>query len=151
MPEENGLLPARGGRGAEVNGLFPGRAPPGRGPGEAPGIAVGFVPLVVWGAATFGISKFCVGAASCAVCVGVVAKTSNSLSGVTGATGFFVAAFFAGAGALATAAFNSGNLSCKRRMTGASTVEEADLTYSPTSSSLEIISLLSTPSAFASS
>jgi hypothetical protein len=97
------------------------------------------------------MSKFCAGAPSCAVSVGVVAKTSNSLSGVTGATGFLVAAFFAGVGAFAAAAFNSGNLSCKRRITGASTVEEADLTYSPTSSSLEIISLLSTPSAFASS
>jgi hypothetical protein len=97
------------------------------------------------------MSKFCAGAPSCAVSVGVVAKTSNSLSGVTGATGFLVAAFFAGVGAFAAASFNSGNLSCKRRITGASTVEEADLTYSPTSSSLEIISLLSTPSAFASS
>ena len=69
----------------------------------------------------------------------------------TGAAAFLAGAFFAGAGAFAAASFNSGNLSCKRRITGASTVDDADLTYSPTSSSFEMMSLLSTPSAFASS
>jgi hypothetical protein len=59
-------------------------------------------------------------------------------------------AFFAGGAALA-ASFNSGNFACKRLTTGASTVDDADLTYSPTSSSLAMMSLLSIPRALASS
>ena len=34
------MFPARGGRGAEVNGLLPGRGPPGRGPGVAPAVGL---------------------------------------------------------------------------------------------------------------
>ena len=140
----------RGGRGAEVNGLLPGRGPPGRGPGEAPGIAAGLAALSVGVVSTLAAS---VGAAEGACCTGAdsVSDSCASTTVSIGAAGFLAAAFLTGAGALAAASFNSGNLVCKRRITGASTVEEADLTYSPTSSSLEIISLLSTPSAFASS
>ena len=81
------------------------------------------------------------------------ATTSAATScGASGAFAtFFAGAFFAGAGALAAASFSSGNFSCSRRITGASTVDDADLTYSPTSSSFVMMSLLSTPSAFASS
>ena len=53
----NGLLPARGGRGAEVNGLLPGRGPPGRGPGVAP--AVGLAGASLTGASGVGA---CLGA-----------------------------------------------------------------------------------------
>ena len=100
-----------------------------------------------------GASGASVVAGSCDAIGSAVGADALSSTGAdsTGAATFFAAAFFAGAGAFAAASFNSGNLSCKRRITGASTVDDADLTYSPTSSSFEMMSLLSTPSAFASS
>jgi hypothetical protein len=60
------------------------------------------------------------------------------------AAGAFDAVFFAGGGSLAS-------FSLSRLSTGASTVEEADLTNSPMSFSKLRTVLLSTPSSFASS
>jgi hypothetical protein len=68
-----------------------------------------------------------------------------SATGLAGAAaGAFDAVFFAGGGSLAS-------FSLSRLSTGASTVEEADLTNSPMSFSKLRTVLLSTPSSFASS
>jgi hypothetical protein len=69
-------------------------------------------------------------------------------------TVFFGAAFFAGAffafGA-ASAGTKSGNLSINLRTTGASTVDDAERTNSPTSCSFASSSLLSSPNSLANS
>ena len=84
---------------------------------------------------------------------GVAARSGSAPSSATFFAADFagaLAAFFAGlasAGALGAA----GMASFSRRTTGASTVEEADLTNSPSSASLARTTLLSTPSSFASS
>ena len=67
------------------------------------------------------------------------------------AAAFLVGAFFFAAFAAEAAFSSSPNWSLNRLTTGGSTVEEADLTNSPMSLSLERTSLLSTPSSFASS
>src|SRR5699024_909955 len=83
--------------------------------------------------------------------VSLVSRTSTSavgaVEGVSSSTVDFLAAdvFFAGA-FLAGGSFSYASLS--RRTTGASTVEDADLTYSPRSPSLPRTSLLVTPSSF---
>ena len=59
----------------------------------------------------------------------------------------FFAAFFAGAAAFSFSPYSS----LRRRSTGASTVEEADLTNSPMSFKVARTTLLSTPSSLASS
>jgi hypothetical protein len=66
---------------------------------------------------------------------------------------FLAAAFFAGFGSAAAtlAASNSGNFSINFRTTGASTVDDADRTNSPTSCNLARSSLLSKPISFANS
>ena len=66
---------------------------------------------------------------------------------------FLAAAFFAGFGcaAAALAASNSGNFSINFRTTGASTVDDADRTNSPTSCNFARSSLLSKPISFANS
>ena len=63
---------------------------------------------------------------------------------------FFAAAFLTGFGA-SSIGFKSGNLSINLRNTGASTVDEADRTNSPTSCNLASNSLLSSPNSFANS
>jgi hypothetical protein len=66
---------------------------------------------------------------------------------------FLAAAFLAGLGsaAAAFAASNSGNFSINFRTTGASTVDDADRTNSPTSCNFARSSLLSKPISFANS
>jgi hypothetical protein len=66
------------------------------------------------------------------------------------AAAFLAAGFFA-AGAAAAASFISGNFSINLRTTGASIVEEAERTNSPTSWSFARSSLLSKPKSFANS
>jgi hypothetical protein len=83
---------------------------------------------------------------------GALSATKSSSGDCTGlAAAFLAAAFLAGSALAGAACFNSGNFCCKRFTTGASTVDDADLTYSPTCSNLAIISLLSKPRALASS
>ena len=140
--EENGLLPTRGWRGSA--GL--GAAGPGRGPGSATG-------LTGADAASTGAT----GATGAGGATGACGAT-----GAAGAGTFFAAGGAAGAAAaLAGAAFFTGgasgaacappNASRRRRATGASTVEDADLTNSPCSLSRARTSLLVTPSSLANS
>jgi hypothetical protein len=146
--EENGLLPTRGVRAAGLG------AGPGLGPGVAPGVAAGVAPGV-------GAGRVGVGASAGA---GVAAAGGGATAGSAGAAG--LAAGFAGAGFAAAAlageplpsdfAFSAAGLgppkaSRNRRATGASTVEEADLTNSPCSLSRARTSLLVTPSSLANS
>jgi uncharacterized membrane protein len=81
--------------------------------------------------------------------------SAASISSGVGAAAFFAAVFLAavflaalGAG---VTALRSGNLSINLRTTGASTVDDAELTNSPTSCNLARSSLLSKPKSFANS
>lgn len=174
--EENGLLPTRGARGA---GFGAPEAGPGRGPGVAgrgPGVASGAGAagsLGATAAGSLGAAGACgaagLGAAGRAGATGAAsaAGACGSTAGAAGAAGF-AGAGLAGApglGAAGAAAlpcgrgWSSGFLppallpkdSRNRRATGASTVEDADLTNSPCSLSLPKSSLLVTPSSFANS
>ena len=145
--EENGLLPTRGGRGAP--GLGPaGAGAAGRGPGAAG--AAGAVGAVAAGAAGAGAA----GAAGAgAGAAGTGAAGTGAAGASAGAAAALAAAFFAGAfaGAASAAGFAPPNDSRRRRATGASTVDEADLTNSPCSLRRARTSLLVTPSSFANS
>jgi hypothetical protein len=135
--EEKGLLPTRGWRGSA--GL--GAAGPGIGPGSTTGLAgadatsngagAGGGAIGVGGAAGAGATGFATGGA---------AGAAAALAG---------AAFFTGGSTGAT--FAPPNASRRRRATGASTVEDADLTNSPCSLSRARTSLLVTPSSLANS
>jgi hypothetical protein len=141
--EENGLLPTRGGRGTP--GL--GAAGPGRGP--VAGAATG-------GAGGTGGTGGAIGAAGAAgtgavglATGGAVASAPASATASTGAglaAGAFAGAFFGASAALAPP-----KDSRNRRATGASTVEDADLTNSPCSLRRARTSLLVTPSSLANS
>ena len=139
--EENGLLPTRGGRGPA--GL--GAAGPGRGPGSATGLA---------GADATSMGA---GGAASSTGAGGGGAVGFATAGAAGAAAAWAgAAFFAGAfaGALAepfSTGFAPPNASRSRRATGASTVDDADLTNSPCSLSRASTSLLVTPSSFANS
>jgi hypothetical protein len=81
--------------------------------------------------------------------------SAASISSGVGAAAFFAevflaAVFLAALGAGVTA-LRSGNLSINLRTTGASTVDDAELTNSPTSCNLARSSLLSKPKSFANS
>ena len=132
--EENGLLPTRGWRGSA--GL--GAAGPGSGPGSATGLA--------------GADATSTGAAGTA---GATGATGAGAAGFATGGAAGVAAALAGAvfftGAASGAAFAPPNASRRRRATGASTVEDADLTNSPCSLSRARTSLLVTPSSLANS
>ncbi|CAB4533543.1 unannotated protein [freshwater metagenome] len=158
------MLPARGGRGIFValpaeNGLFP--AAGGRGIFVAEDAAdeAGFTG-VIGGTGVTGAT----GIAACAssICARVPSSSEASAAAISSGVGaaaffaalFLAAAFFAGfasAGAASATALRSGNLSINLRTTGASTVEEAERTNSPTSWSLARSSLLSKPKSFANS
>ena len=138
VPDENGLLPARGGRGSDVGAC------------DAAGGETGATGVTgVTGAAgfNFGCSATNFFAAACNS--GGRSSTDNAL-----AASFFTAAFLAvaflafGASSLGV---SSGNLSINLRNTGASTVDDADRTNSPTSCNLASSSLLSSPNSFANS
>jgi hypothetical protein len=147
--EENGMLPTRGVRAAGLG------AGPGLGPGVAPGVAPGA------GAGRVGVGA--AGGASAASTGGAAAAGSAGAAGAAGAAGLGAAGFAGafGAAALAgeplpldfafSAALEPPKASRNRRATGASTVEEADLTNSPCSLSRARTSLLVTPSSLANS
>jgi hypothetical protein len=140
--DENGLLPTRGVRAAGLGA--------GRGPGVGPGRLEA------------GLAS---GAAACG-CSGAGAGGAGG-SGADGADGLGAAGFFVAGGAasltapLAPAAPLPAVFSCaglpppndsrSRRATGASTVDDADLTNSPCSLSRARTSLLVTPSSLANS
>jgi hypothetical protein len=138
--DENGLLPTRGVRAA------------GRGAGRGPGVGPGRLGAGLdSGAAAVGCSGAAAGGAG-----GSGAGGAEGL----GAAGFSAAgpAVFAAAGDAAPlpAVFSCAGLpppndSRSRRATGASTVDEADLTNSPCSLSRARTSLLVTPSSLANS
>lgn len=157
--DENGLLPTRGGRGAP--GLGPGAA--GRGPGGGVGAgpgwagAAGAAAVGVTGAAAAGVTG---GAGGAGTGAGVGAAGLAGAGPGTGAgapvpTGVGAGAGLAGALGAASGLLAEGlpppNDSRSRRATGASTVEDADLTNSPCSLSRARTSLLVTPSSFANS
>jgi hypothetical protein len=173
--DEKGLLPTRGVRGA---GLGPPGAGPGRGPGVGPG-RVGAGADAAGGAAGAAAAGSTCGAGCGAAGLGVAGRAGVG-AGAAGAgagaaaAGVAGAAGAAGAGAgvrtggpgrgpgaaaplpLPALGARSGvdlapNFSRNRRATGASTVEEADLTNSPCSLSVASRSLLVTPSSFANS
>jgi hypothetical protein len=140
--DENGLLPTRGARAAGLGA--------GRGPGVGPGrLGAGLAS----------------GAAACG-CPGAGVGGADG-SGAGGADGLGAAAFFAAGGAASLTAplapdaplpavFSCAGLpppndSRSRRATGASTVDDADLTNSPCSLSRARTSLLVTPSSLANS
>lgn len=154
--EENGLLPTRGGRGAP--GLGPGVA--GRGPGAGGAAGAGTA------AAGGGVSA--TGAAGAAGAAGLAGAGAAGLGAsplpvAAGAAGFAGPGVAAGAGAAALGAAGAAGASAcgaglpppkdsrSRRATGASTVEDADLTNSPCSLRRARTSLLVTPSSLANS
>ena len=127
---ENGLLPTRGARAA---GLGAGRGP-GIGPGRVgagAGTACGCSAAGAGGAAGLGAAGFCAGGAT-------------SLTVALAAAAPLPAVF-------SCAGLPPPNDSRSRRATGASTVDDADLTNSPCSLSRARTSLLVTPSSFANS
>jgi hypothetical protein len=137
-PTPNGLLPTRG---------------PGRTPGVAAGGAVGADAAGATGAAgAAGAGGAAVTAGSGACTTGGSGAGAGRLGAAgaasAGAAGAAAAAFLAGA-FLAGAGAASGNASRSLRATGASTVDEAVLTYSPISVSFSIATLLVSPSSLA--
>jgi hypothetical protein len=166
--DENGLLPTRGVR-------LPGFGP-GRGPGIAPGVGPGRAALGGGGACGLSATgpgvadgadaggACCGGGAGGACCAGSATCGLGSTDGLgpvgfPGFAGAVAASTVAAAAplpvALATALSEAGlpppNDSRSRRATGASTVEDADLTNSPCSLSRARTCLLVTPSSLANS
>jgi hypothetical protein len=141
------LFPARGGRGI-AEGVDGAEGVDAAGAAGVTGLtgATG-----ISGAAGFSIFAF----VSCSrVDSGREARAASISSGVGAAA--FLAAVFLAAVFLATfgagvTAFKSGNLSINLRTTGASTVDDAELTNSPTSCNFARSSLLSKPKSFANS
>ena len=142
-------------------GLLPGRGPAGRGiPGCGPtGRPAGIAAATsVVAAATTGAGT---STAAGGVGGGVSIVGATSAPGATGAcvswsaggaADFFAVAFLAVAFLTgASLGAGAGIASLSLRTTGASTVDEADFTNSPSSWSLARTTLLSTPSSFASS
>jgi hypothetical protein len=142
--EENGLFPTRGGRGPAGFGA----AGPGRGPASATGLAGAGATSTGAGGATSTGAGGATGAGA-----GAAGFAAGGASGAAGVAAALAGAdFFAGAFAgAASAGFAPPNASRSRRATGASTVDEADLTNSPCSLSRARTSLLVTPSSFANS
>lgn len=150
--EENGLLPTRGGRGSP--GLGP--AGPGLGPGPAAGWAgAGATTGGAGGAGGVGTGPAGRAGAAGFAAGGAVTPTPPSPDPTGGFSGAPAGAF---PGALAGAfsgafsgALEPPNASRSRRATGASTVDDADLTNSPCSLRRARTSLLVTPSSLANS
>ena len=139
--EENGLLPTRGGRGRP--GL--GAAGPGRGPGAAGRTAAVSAAGAAGATGGAGGAGGAAGAGAAGLATGGAGGAVAIPPPAAGAVAFGGAAF-SGAAALAPP-----NDSRSRRATGASTVDDADLTNSPCSLRRARTSLLVTPSSFANS
>ena len=152
----------------DENGLLPGRAPPAegaRGPGlgAPPGRGTAGASVAAAGASAAGASAAGASAAGSGFSTtrgpGIgPADFSATGSGASpagasaGASAFAAAAFLAGLAFLAPWARSASPCySVRRRTTGASTVEEADFTYSPMSFRVDRTTLLSTPNSRASS
>jgi hypothetical protein len=169
----NGLLPGlRGGRGAAPSGRPPGAGRAGIGAGPGFGVlgatdGAASRSFAAWAAFT---AASCSALRTFARASAAATSMSWALAGFIGGgagTGaaFLAAAAFAGgpgfavaflapsgaAGGAAAGAAEATIASRNRRATGASTVLDADFTYSPSSWSLARTCLLSTPSSFASS
>jgi hypothetical protein len=177
--DEKGLLPTRGGRGAPGLGpplcgwagrgpgvgAGPGRAPGvGAGPGRAAGAAGAALAAGAWGAAGEAGGAAGAGAAGAGAAGGALCATGAGAAGL-GALGLGpgtgepepplpagrpLAAAGLGAVALSEDVLPPSD-SRRRRATGASTVDDADLTNSPCSFSFASKSLLVTPSSLANS
>jgi hypothetical protein len=146
--EENGLLPTRGVRAAGLGAVGAG---PGLGPGVAPGAGAGRAGAGAAGGATAAAAAEGAAAGSSGAAAGGAGLAAGAFSGAA-----FVAAALAGeplpsALTFSAAGFAPPNDSRNRRATGASTVEDADLTNSPWSFSRARTSLLVTPSSLANS
>lgn len=146
--DENGLLPTRGTRGA---GLGAPGAGPGRGPGVGPG-REGGAAGVAGGPAAAG------GATGGASTGGAAGLGAGAFAGSLGAALLVAAPAdepadepLPSALTFSAAGFPPPKDSRNRRATGASTVEDADLTNSPCSLSRARTSLLVTPSSLANS
>jgi hypothetical protein len=154
---ENGLLPTRGVR-MPGFGAGPGRGPPGVGPGWA-GLGAGALAAGADGRGGAGVGAGGAGGAGGADCAGATGVALGALAAWAVATPppLDTAPAFDAALALAAdplpvaAALPPPNDSRNRRATGASTVDEADLTNSPCSLSRARTSLLVTPSSLANS
>lgn len=147
--DENGLLPTRGVRAAGFGAAGRG---PGVGPGRVglgPGVAVAAGGCWIGAAGAWAAGAGAAGGAGAGVGAGAVGLGAPGLAVVALAAGFAAAAplpdVFSGAG------LPPPNDSRSRRATGASTVEDADLTNSPCSPSRARTSLLVTPSSLANS
>jgi hypothetical protein len=136
-PTPNGLLPTRG----------PGRADGGRGASGAGASAASAAgTTAAAGAIGSGIGGANSGAGATAGAGGTSTTGATGSAATALAAAFFAGAFFVGAAPGAGA----GNAPRRRRSTGASTVEDGPLTYSPNSLNLARTSLLVTPSSLAS-
>ena len=131
-PTPNGLLPTRG----------PGRGTPGRGTVDGGLIGIG---------AGVGAGAGVTGGAGGASTVGPGAATTTGSGCGAGAGSSGAAAFLAGGLGVSARGGAGGKASRSRRATGASTVDEALFTNSPSSLSLARTSLLETLSSLASS
>lgn len=144
--EENGLLPTRGVRAAGLGAL-------GVGPGLGPGVGAGRAGGAAGAAGSAAVAAAAGGGAGAAGSAGGGAGLgAGAFSGAAG----LAAATLAGeplpsALTFAAADFAPPNDSRRRRATGASTVDDADLTNSPCSLSRARTSLLVTPSSLANS
>jgi hypothetical protein len=81
----------------------------------------------------------------------MAASISSCVGSAFLAAAFLAAGFFGAAETASAAVFISGNFSINLRTTGASIVEEAERTNSPTSCNFARSSLLSKPKSFANS
>ena len=162
----NGLLPGRGAGARPMpvlppKGLLPGRGPAGRGiPGCGPtgrpgGIAAAtsVVAAATTGAGASTAAEEAGGGVSIVGATSAAGGTGACVScSAGGAVDFFAVVFLAVAFLTgASPGAGAGIASFSLRTTGASTVDEADFTNSPSSWSLARTTLLSTPSSFASS
>ncbi len=145
---ENGLLPGRGpapGRGAGRLGAGRGAVGASGGSRVSPLAAAGTGVTVRGACGSLGAAAGGGSVTGVATAVGGGAGSGTASAGAGGAGGAD------GADAAASARNSSPNCSCSRRTTGASTVEDADLTNSPMSFRVASTVLLSTPSSLASS
>jgi hypothetical protein len=142
--EENGLFPTRGVRAAGLGALGAG---PGLGPGVAPGDGAGRV-----GAGGAGGAATAAAGGAAAGSAGAAGLGAGAFSGAAvGAAAALAGEPLPSALTVSAAGFAPPNDSRNRRATGASTVEDADLTNSPCSLSRARTSLLVTPSSLANS
>ena len=151
--DEKGLLPTRGGRGAPGLGA-PG---PGRGPGAGRGAAGASAAAAGTAGAGGAGGAAGAGGAGGAAGRGGAGLTTGGAGGAAAtppaaaAAGAETGTAAGGAGVAGAAGLEPPNASRSRRATGASTVDDADLTNSPCSLRRARTSLLVTPSSFANS